>query len=586
MRLYLRNSSYLYACNQAIDDMAYIKGEDRRQHILFPDCIEDYVKQDAPVRLFDAFIESLDMEKLGFQRFIPAETGTPGYDPRDLSKLYVYGYFYSVRSSRKLARECRCNVEVMWLICKLTPDFRTIADFRKDNKGAIEKMFKEFNRFCQSMKLFSKSYISIDGSKFKAVNAKDRNFTLSKLDDRIARLDEHIKLYMEELDALDAEEGRKLSKEDLEHKVGVCQERKELYEGYRKNLEESGEKQISLTDPDSRLMKANEGFCVGYNTQMAVDADSHLIAGYNVTNSPTDHGQLTELSTEVKADYGVDILENTADKGYECPEDHSNALANGIIPNVIQRNGGCTEEVAFDFHEAEISDEQKASTKPEDLKACLEAGVVPDAYKDILTDMKVEEKKSYVADIPDSDVLKMTDEEMKAKAAEGYFMRDAERNLVYCPQGEIMRQKSIKSNGMIRYCNKLACKHCKNKCTKADFKECDFSKDKLIITAHGYKPETPPKNDKEKPKPPKQKRKVEVKKIVKYVLHLDENKMDQRKCLSEHPFGTLKRSLGQYYFLLKGFAKVKAEMALFCLSYNMRRAITMVGVPALVAALR
>ena len=164
----------------------------------------------------------------------------------------------------------------------------------------------------------------------------------------------------------------------------------------------------------------------------------------------------------------------------------------------------------------------------------------------------------------------MTDAEMKAKAAEGYFVRAAERNFVYCPQGQMLRQKSIKRNGMIRYCNKLA----------------DFNKDKLIILARGYKPQASDDNDDERPKPPRQKRATVVKKVVKYVLHLDEKKMDQRKCLSEHPFGTLKRSLGQYYFLLKGFAKVTAEMALFCLSYNLRRAINMKGVPALVAALR
>ena len=165
----------------------------------------------------------------------------------------------------------------------------------------------------------------------------------------------------------------------------------------------------------------------------------------------------------------------------------------------------------------------------------------------------------------------------------------------------MLRQKSIKRNGMIRYCNKLACKHCKNRCTTADFKEVDFNKDKLIILARGYKPQASDDSDDERPKPPRQKRATVVKKVVKYVLHLDEKKMDQRKCLSEHPFGTLKRSLGQYYFfpfgtlkrslgqyyfLLKGFAKVTAEMALFCLSYNLRRAINMKGVPALVAALR
>lgn len=491
-----------------------------------------------------------------------------------------------MRSSRKLARQCSINIEVMWLLNKLTPDFRTIADFRKDNKKAIEKTFREFNRFCYGEELFSKNFVSIDGSKFKAVNAKDRNFTLNKLDDRIARLDQHITRYMEELDACDEEEGRKLSREELEHKLEVCKERKELYEGYREQLEQSGEKQISLTDPDARLMKANEGFSVGYNTQVAVDAGSHMIAGFQVTNNPTDHGQITGVAGDVKNEYGVDILEATADKGYESPEDHANALASGIVPNVIQRDGSCTEEVKFDYRETEISDEQKASTAPEDLKACLEAGVIPDAYKDILSGVKVCEVKAYKPDLSDAEVLKMSDEQMRAKAAQGYFVRDAERNLVYCPQGEILRQRSIKRNGMIRYCNKLACKRCKHKCTSADFKEADFNKDTLIITARGYKPSADSHGDAGGDKPQRHHWKTVVKKVVSYLLHLDERKMDQRKCLSEHPFGTLKRSLGQYYFLLKGFAKVTAEMAMFCLSYNMRRAINIKGVPTLLAALR
>ena len=562
--------------------MAYIKGSDRRQRVLFPDCIDEYVEADAPVRLFDAFIDRLKMDELGFIRSTPAETGTPGYDPRDLLKLYIYGYFYQVRSSRKLARECKCNVEVMWLLGKLSPDFRTISDFRKDNKEAITKVYKEFNKFCMGLKLFSKSYISIDGSKFKAVNAKDNNLTLSKLDDRIKRLDEHISIYMEELDAYDHEEVRKLSKDEIQRKLDVCKERKERYEGYRNQLEESGESQISLTDPDSRLMKANEGFCVGYNVQTAVDAESHMIAVFQVTNNPTDHGQITSVASEVKADYDVPVLETTADKGYESPEDHAEALASGIVPNVIQRDGGDTEQVQFNYNEAPITEEQKASTKAEDLKACLEAGVIPDAYEGILTDVQITEVKELTTDVADSAVLKMTPEQMRAKALEGYFVRDAERNLVYCPQGEILRQKSIKRNGMIRYCNKLACKKCKCKCTAQKFKEADFSKDTLIKATEAKRKQLKDEN-KDNPKPPRMK---VAKKVVRYVLHLDQNKMDNRKCLSEHPFGTMKRTLGQYYFLLKGFAKVGAEMGLFCLSYNLRRAISLRGVPALVAALR
>ena len=257
--------------------MAYIKGEDRHQKVLFPDCVEDYVEEDAPVRLFDAFVDRLDMESLGFIRSTPNQLGTPGYDPRDLLKLYLYGYFYQVRSSRRLARECICNVEVMWLLSKLTPDFRTISDFRKDNRAAIHKVFKEFNRFCMDMKILSRSYIAIDGSKFKAVNAKDKNFTLGKLDDRIKRLNEHIVVYMRDLDSLDDEEDSELSREDVKRKLDKCVERKvDLYTKstvlntpigvYMKNYSQEFKDQAVKLSEDVGVKKAAEQLGVSINT--------------------------------------------------------------------------------------------------------------------------------------------------------------------------------------------------------------------------------------------------------------------------------------------------------------------------------
>ena len=564
--------------------MAYKKGSDRRQKVLFPDCIDEYVEADAPVRFFDAFVDNrVDVKKLGFVRSVPKETGTPGYDPRDLLKLYIYGYFYQVRSSRKLARECRCNVEMMWLINKLTPDFRTISDFRKDNKEAIAKVFKKFNKFCMDLKLFSKSYISIDGSKFKAVNAKDNNFTLSKLDDSIKRLNERISLYLEELDAYDDSNDRKLSKDELSRKLEVCQNRKELYEGYREQLQISGERQISLTDGDARLMKANEGFCVGYNVQTAVDSENHMIVGYKVTNRPTDHGQLTDIASEVKESLNMAVIEATADKGYEDPSDHADALASGVIPNVIQRDGGSSEPIEFDYNETEITDDMINSTDPDDLRKCLEAGVVPAIYREVLEKRGVIEHRKTEPETAYRVLLGLSPAAMRNLALDGYFVRDAEANLVYCPAGAILRQKSLKRNGLIRYCNKLACKKCKSKCTASEFKEADFSKDQIIKKPRGTR-----KNrtqlyeglDLERPK-----RMSVIKRKIQYVLRLDQNKMNQRKCLSEHPFGTIKRALGHYYFLLKGFAKVEAEMSLFCLSYNLRRIINIIGVPNLIQAI-
>lgn len=562
--------------------MSYIQGVSRKQAVLFPDTVDDYIEEDDPARLMDLFIDRLDLQKMGFVRSEPKAEGRPGYSPRDLLKLYVYGYYYGVRSSRKLERECKVNIQVMWLLGKLQPDFRTISDFRKLNIDPIKAVFSEFNRFCLEMKLFSKSFISIDGSKFKAVNAKDRNFTLNKLDDRIKRLDAHIAEYLSELDAMDKEDSsRVLSREDLEHKLEVAKERKEKYEGYRSQIEESGEKQISLTDPDARLMKQNEGFGVCFNTQVAVDAGSHMIAGFKVTNNATDHGQITELATNVKEDFGCDILETTADKGYEEPDDMADALASGVVPNVILSEGGNTKNVYFPYNEADITDEQRASRKPEDLRTCLEAGVIPDAYKGILTDATIVERTGYEGstDIAPGEVLKMTMEQMVAKASEGYFIRDPERNLVVCPMGQILRPKSVKRDGQIRYCNKLACSKCQHKCTDAKFKEADFSKDTLVrIAVKVIKSENAEKISRTK-------RNKVVYKKARYTLHLDENKMNQRKNLSEHPFGTIKRTMGDYYFLLKTKTKVEAEMALFLLSYNLRRAINMAGVAKMMEAL-
>ena len=207
--------------------MRYIEGENRKQNLLFPESLDEYVIKDSPARMLEAFVESLDFKELEFNRETPKAEGRPGYDPRDLMKLYIYSYYYRLRSSRQIARECKVNLEIMWLIGKLTLDFRTIANFRKDNKKSIREVFKEFNRFCYKMGLFSHEGISIDGSKFKAVNAKDNNFTQSKLDDRLERIDEHIRNYLSESDAADLDDAQD---QELEKKLKEYRERKEKYE--------------------------------------------------------------------------------------------------------------------------------------------------------------------------------------------------------------------------------------------------------------------------------------------------------------------------------------------------------------------
>ena len=560
----------------------YIEEVKRNEGLLFPEHLDDYVESNCPVHLFDAFVDSLNLEHLGFAKAVPEMMGRLSYDPQDLLKVLLYGYFYGVRSSRRLARECKCTVELMWLTGKLMPDFRTLSDFRKDNILCMESVFKAFNRYCLKLKILSKSFISIDGSKFKAVNAKNRNFTLNKLDDRLAWLDSNIKHYLSALEEADNENNDpNLTREEIETKLKTLQERKERYEGYLREMEATGQKQKSLTDPDAKLMKCNEGFCVGYNTQTAVEDGSHMIVGLKVTDSPTDHGQITEFASEVKTDVGMDVIEAVADKGYQSPEDMSKALEKGVVPNVIQRDGETEVTVDFEFNPVESTELNPSSTSPDDVKKCLQAGTIPDVYGGILSNPEIISVKSTEYTIADDAVLKMTQEQMVEEARKGYLIRDPHRNLVICPEGDIFRQKSIKRNGDIRYCNKLACKHCKNKCTKSLFREADFSKDKLVMKVKGYN-----HNDNDKPDTGiKASKKVVTTQKVRFRFKLDEKKMNGRKCLSEHPFGTVKRAVGMSYLLLKGKTKVIGETALMFLSYNLRRAISIKGVEDMVKAL-
>lgn len=560
--------------------MAYKRGIDRKQTVLFPESLDEYVTADSPVRLIDAFADNLDMIALGFHRVEPGDMGRPAYDPRVLLKVLIYGYFYGARSSRRMERECKVNVEVMWLTGKLTPDHNTLSEFRKVNIRCMKPMFREFNKFCLRMDMFSLDYVSIDGSKFRAVNSKDRNFTLNKLDDRIKRLDAHIDEYLLALEENDGEDARKLSRKEVEEKLAVLQERKARYEGYLRQLEESGESQISLTDPDARLMKENNGFGVGYNAQTAVDAESHLITGFVMTNHPTDHGLITEVAGEVKDDMGLGVMEAAADKGYHDPDDMAAALEKGIVPNVNQNDGSSVVDVEYEYEGPEPTEGQRLGTRPEDIRACLHAGVVPDCLKGILTDASVEEVTMRHREQTDADISRMTLEQMIAKAREGYFVRDAGRNLVFCPQGETLRPKSLKRNGDIRYCNKLACRRCKSKCTTSKFKEADFSKDRLIKKVGGWK-----KEDKRGDIAQRSKLVTERRKVARFKLHMDERKMDNRKCLSEHPFGTIKRTISEGFFLLRRMFKTEGEMALYCLAYNMRRAMNMRTMGELVAGM-
>ena len=429
-----------------------------------------------------------------------AAEGRPSYDPKSLYKIYIYGSRKGIRSSRKLAESCKVNLEVKWMIGGVEPDFRTIADFRKNNIDSLKEIFYEFNRRISGAVEWG--FSSVDGTKIQADNAKDNNFTKNKLDDRIKWLNGHTDEYLRILNEMDKQEeadeiSGELTRENLEAKLKEAQERLARYDGYQKLMEETGASQLSITDADAKLMKNKNGFAVAYNPQTAVDSETHLIRDFQMTNQVTDHGLLESTMQGIKSSEPEKIIEVVADKGYEAAEDMVECLENGIIPHVITDDGKDGYDIEIPYEEAETD---TASTEPEELKKALHAGKIPEVYAEVIQDMKVETVRRKVVDEKrENSSVYGSPEEMQEKAKEGYFVRDPERNLVYCPAGEILRQKSIKKNGNIRYVNKNACKHCpnRNKCYKGkgEWKEIDFTKDQLVkpckgwLEAEGKKPE-------------------------------------------------------------------------------------------------
>lgn len=553
--------------------MPYVKSDDRYQ--IKMNSLDMMVDEESMARIIDAFVDSLDLEELGFKFSSPTPEGRPPYPPQALLKLYLYGYRNRIRSSRRLQEACHVNIEVKWLMSNLEPDFRTISNFRKDHHQILKNVFLDFNkRFADLMN----GFVSVDGTKINAWNSKDNNFTLSKLDDRISWLKGHIEEYLRQMEQIDNEEvlPGTLSKEEIEKKCEEAKERLELYQEYMKYMEENNLTQISRTDVDSRLMKNRNGFTVSHNVQSVVDSSTHMIADFNVTSSPTDYGQLGAALEGMKEQNPEKILEAVADKGYQSPEDMARCLENGIIPNVILPDGQDTYEIDIAYEEN--NDLHPESTEAKDLKDCLHAGVIPDAYKDVIPEIHVFEKEvpveSPTKEIPISPFS--SEEEMREKAAEGFFVRDPVKNIVICSAGEILRQSSVTKTDRIRYINKQACRRCpfRDICYhgKKGFKEVEFNKDEFVKPngnwqkAHGQVPEFH-----------KSKKETEVRKVVTIVLRPDRTKMEQRKCLSEHPFGTIKRALDSSYFLLRGNAKITGEFALFSLAYNMKRALNLLG---------
>ena len=313
--------------------MNHRSGLDRSQTLLFPESLDDYVSAENPVRFLDAYVGSLDLHPLGFAQARCADTGRPPYDPAVLLKLYLYGYMHRIRSSRLLEAECHRNVEVIWLVRKLAPDFKTIADFRKDNLHALKAVSRQFTLLCRKLELFGGELLAIDGSKFRAVNARDQNFSSSKLQELITHTDARLAEYFRALDQADASDVPlgALSQTELQQKIAALQEKRDWHAELLAELDEE-QKQISLTDPDTRRMPTAQGNIVGYNAQLAVDAKHKLIAAEDVTSEVNDYQQLANVALEAKDNLDVAQMEVVADKGYYNAAEVSRCVDQGITP--------------------------------------------------------------------------------------------------------------------------------------------------------------------------------------------------------------------------------------------------------------
>ncbi|HOI25783.1 MAG TPA: IS1182 family transposase [Caldisericia bacterium] len=479
--------------------MGYIEGQDRNQIIMFPESIDEYISDDNSVRVIDAYVEQLDMEKLGFQRTTAPVMGRPPYSPKDLLKLYLYGYLNRVRSSRRLEHEAIRNIEVIWLLKKLKPDFKTIADFRKDNKKALKAVFRDFTKLCDEWNLFGKELVAIDGSKFRASNSKRNNYSAKKLERHIKYIDEKIENYMRELDEGDTTEtcDRKPDASEIKEKLQQLRERKNKYEKYKEHLDKTGENEISTTDPDARLMcNNNNNVDVSYNIQTTVDSKHKIIVDFKVSQKPNDLGELDNMALRAKKLFKGKEFEALADKGYY---------------------------------------------KAEDLKKCVENGITPYVTKQIYSNGTGD--RDFYGD---------------------RFKYDKDKNVYICPAGKELyyaRDRKQKGKGIIghEYRNYEACKNCefKDRCTK--------SEKGRVICRHVDQ---------------------DFLDTIDLQTELNMEKYKLRQMIVEHPYGTIKRSWGAYYFLTRRKISVTAEISLSLLVYNLKRVMNILGNDELIRRLK
>jgi len=401
----------------------FIEGEDRSQATLLPEYLDDYIGEDNPVRAVDAFVEELDLKALGFEGADPADTGRPSYHPAVLLKIYIYGYLNRIPSSRRLEREAQRNVELMWLTGRLVPDFKTIADFRRENGVGIRNVCRRFVELCRGLQLFSVAIVAIDSSKFKAVNSRDRNFTPGKVDKRQQQIEQSIERYLAALETADRTQPPEVEAktERLREKLKTLREQMQRMDGMREQLKRQPDEQLSQTDPDSRSMisQAKGSGLVGYNVQAAVDAKHHLIVAHEVTNVGSDRGQLTKMAIAARDAMDKGRLQVLADRGY--------------------------------FNSPEI-------------KACTEAGIAPLVPKPMTSGAKAEGRFS--------------------KADFVYIARDDEYR---CPAGQraIYRMTTVEHGLKLHRYWSSACPRCplKARCTPSDYRRITRWEHEAILDA-------------------------------------------------------------------------------------------------------
>lgn len=469
----------------------FIEGEDRTQATLFPERIDDYVAEDSPVRVVDVFIDDLDVSGLGF-RTEPNATGRPSYHPKMMLKLYVYGYLNRVQSSRRLEREAQRNVELMWLTGRLAPDFKTIADFRKDNGEAIRLVCREFVMLCRKLGLLNNTLVAIDGSKFKAVNNRDKNFTRAKMKRRLAEVEASIDRYLEQLTEVDATEVDDDKGQVLEDKIIKLREEMARLKKCEVRMLEAPDQQLSLTDPDARSMNSRGTGMVGYNVQSAVDSEHHLIIAHEVTNVGSDRSQLTNVAKQAKQILQAEALDVVADRGYY--------------------NG-------------------------DEIRACEQAGI--DTY---LPKPKTSPNKA------------------KGLFDRAMFEYIEQADEYQCPAGERLTHRTTsteKGKEIKRYWTS-ACSGCaiKTQCTTGNER-------RVSRWVH-----------------------ADVLDRAQARLDRQPDSMRVRRATVEHPFGTIKSWMGATHFQMKTLPRVSTEMSLHVLSYNMKRAINLLGPKKIIATIR